>query len=168
MKLNPRQLLVPVAAALLTVTIGPKALHSQNKEEQSGSSRTKTRSKRKNLKSEESVAEANSSARATQTAESEGRSERGSKTERATAQRNQPSRPGNQTGSSRTAVNSERHRTSENRSRAQMPPSPGMVWVGAESEVYHKPGSRWYGKTKQGQWMTEAEAKRAGYQSSKE
>jgi hypothetical protein len=36
------------------------------------------------------------------------------------------------------------------------------VWVNTESGVYHKSG-RWYGKTKQGKFMTEAEAKSAGY-----
>lgn len=38
----------------------------------------------------------------------------------------------------------------------------GKVWVNTESGVYHK-GGRWYGKTKQGKFMTEAEAKAAGY-----
>jgi hypothetical protein len=38
----------------------------------------------------------------------------------------------------------------------------GKVWVNTESGVYHKSG-RWYGKTKNGKFMTEAEAKAAGY-----
>jgi hypothetical protein len=38
----------------------------------------------------------------------------------------------------------------------------GKVWVNTETRVYHK-GGRWYGKTKQGKFMTEAEAKAAGY-----
>ena len=38
----------------------------------------------------------------------------------------------------------------------------GKVWVNTESGVYHK-GGRWYGKTKAGKFMTEAEAKAAGY-----
>ncbi len=38
----------------------------------------------------------------------------------------------------------------------------GKVWVNTDSGVYHKSG-RWYGKTKAGKFMTEAEAKTAGY-----
>jgi hypothetical protein len=39
----------------------------------------------------------------------------------------------------------------------------GTVWVNTQSGVYHKPGTRWYGKTKQGKYMTEADAIKAGY-----
>ena len=47
----------------------------------------------------------------------------------------------------------------------QSPPanSSGMVWVNTDSGVYHKPGTRWYGKTKQGKYMSEADAQKAGY-----
>jgi len=37
------------------------------------------------------------------------------------------------------------------------------VWVSTRSGVYHCPGSRWYGDTKQGKYMGEREAKKAGY-----
>ena len=42
----------------------------------------------------------------------------------------------------------------------------GKVWVNTASGVYHK-GGRWYGKTKQGKFMTEDEAKKAGYREDK-
>ena len=51
---------------------------------------------------------------------------------------------------------------------AQTPPAKGMVWVNTDSKVYHYEGDRWYGKTKQGKYMTEADAIAAGYRSSKE
>jgi hypothetical protein len=38
----------------------------------------------------------------------------------------------------------------------------GKVWVNTSSGAYHK-GGRYYGKTKQGKFMTEDEAKKAGY-----
>ena len=42
----------------------------------------------------------------------------------------------------------------------------GKVWVNTETGVYHK-GGQWYGATKQGKFMTEQEAKQAGYRAAK-
>lgn len=42
----------------------------------------------------------------------------------------------------------------------------GKVWVNLDSGVYHKSG-QFYGKTKKGQFMTEDEAKKAGYHQAK-
>jgi hypothetical protein len=49
---------------------------------------------------------------------------------------------------------------------AMGPPAPGgghgLVWVNSETHVYHKEGSRFYGTTKKGKYMTEAEAMKGG------
>ena len=38
----------------------------------------------------------------------------------------------------------------------------GLVWVNTESHVYHKEGSRFYGKTKKGKYVSEADAIKEG------
>ncbi len=46
------------------------------------------------------------------------------------------------------------------------PPAPGgghgKVWVNTETHMYHKEGSRFYGTTKKGKYVTEAEAIKEG------
>jgi hypothetical protein len=44
--------------------------------------------------------------------------------------------------------------------------SKGLVWVNTDSRVYHKDG-RYYGNTKQGKFMSEADAEKAGYKAAK-
>jgi hypothetical protein len=50
---------------------------------------------------------------------------------------------------------------------AKAPPQKGMVWVNTESGIFPREGDRWYGKTKEGKFMTEADAKKAGYHETK-
>jgi hypothetical protein len=42
----------------------------------------------------------------------------------------------------------------------------GKVWVNTETKVYHKDG-KYYGNTKKGKFMTEADAKQAGFRAAK-
>jgi Helix-hairpin-helix motif len=50
---------------------------------------------------------------------------------------------------------------------AQAPPAKGMVWVNTKTRVFHREGDEWYGKTKEGKFMTEAEALAAGFHEAK-
>jgi hypothetical protein len=45
---------------------------------------------------------------------------------------------------------------------------PGMVWVNTDSHTYHKEGSRWYGRTKKGKYMSEQDAMKEGDHQDKE
>ena len=64
-----------------------------------------------------------------------------------------------------SAATADQHAPNNNRTSAmgKTPPSPGMVWVNTSTKVYHKQGSKYYGNTKQGKWMTEGDAAKAGY-----
>jgi DNA uptake protein ComE-like DNA-binding protein len=50
----------------------------------------------------------------------------------------------------------------------QAPPHAGMVWVNTATGVYHSEGDRWYGRTKEGKYMSEKDALAAGYRASKQ
>jgi hypothetical protein len=42
------------------------------------------------------------------------------------------------------------------------PANSGQVWVNTDSRVYHCPGTRWYAKTKESTYMSEAQAQAQG------
>jgi len=46
---------------------------------------------------------------------------------------------------------------------------PGQVWVnsGSKSKAYHCQGSKWYGTTKEGKYMSASDAQAAGYHAAK-
>lgn len=50
---------------------------------------------------------------------------------------------------------------------AKVPPSPGMVWVNPDTRIFHRAGDPWYGRTRNGEWMTPADAAKAGYHEAK-
>lgn len=52
-------------------------------------------------------------------------------------------------------------------SSAAPSPAPGMVWVNLDSGVYHYERSQYYGKTKNGKYMSESDAIKAGYRAAK-
>ncbi len=58
-------------------------------------------------------------------------------------------------------------RTPTTPTAAQQPPVKGMVWVNLSTKVFHREGDRYYGNTKNGKFMTEADAVKAGYREAK-
>jgi DNA uptake protein ComE-like DNA-binding protein len=67
------------------------------------------------------------------------------------------------TVSGSTAADSDDNSSDISDKAAATPPQPGMVWVNLSSGVYNKQGDRYYGKTKSGKFMAEADAIKAGY-----
>ena len=71
-------------------------------------------------------------------------------------------------GSAATTPAAARNAPAKNRTTeaATNPPAPGgghgLVWVNSDSHIYHKEGSRFYGTTKKGKYMTEAQAVKEG------
>jgi len=61
--------------------------------------------------------------------------------------------------------------TSATKAATNATPAPGgghgLVWVNTETHVYHKEGSRFYGTTKKGKYMSEAEAVKEGDRAAK-
>jgi len=84
------------------------------------------------------------------------------------------SAPANTSSSSSSSASSTSRKSSsssaskEEEVAPRTPPAKGMVWVNTATKVYHFEGDRWYGKTKEGKFMTEADAQKAGYRASKE
>jgi hypothetical protein len=52
-------------------------------------------------------------------------------------------------------------------SRSEAAAAEAKVWVNTSSGKYFRPGQQWYGKTKRGEYMSEAEAIRKGYRAAK-
>jgi cytoskeletal protein RodZ len=148
-----------VLATLFLGTLAPCALYAQStpttqdQSSASSSATTTTKSKRKKKNADNSSSSSTSA----------------STTPAATTQpAAAPSAPAASSTSSTAASTTASHSSkSSSTVQAQTPPSPGMVWVNTNSGVYHKSGSKWYGKTKEGKWMTEQDATKAGYKAAK-
>lgn len=94
----------------------------------------------------------------------------GSKASSSASSRKAPAGAGTESAPSSPATQRVAPKASESASgptEARQPPAKGMVWVNTETKVYHYEGDRWYGKTKEGKFMTEQDAMRAGYRAAK-
>jgi len=84
----------------------------------------------------------------------------------AAAQPKVSSRESNRSGETGEAERSI-HPNGGDTAEAGPPPAPGMVWVNTKTKVFHEPGDPFYGKTKHGKYMTQADALKAGYRQAK-
>ena len=75
-----------------------------------------------------------------------------------------PAAPAAPAGTSKT---SPPEKTKAAPSVAKAAPAKGMVWVNTDSKIFHHEGDRWYGNTKKGEYMKEADAVKAGYREAK-
>ena len=86
----------------------------------------------------------------------------------ASSEKPSTSRSSEASSSSRSSTSSSSAKSSEASTPRQPPPAKGMVWVNTATKVYHYEGDKWYGNTKEGKYMTEDDAIKAGYRASKE
>jgi competence protein ComEA len=74
-------------------------------------------------------------------------------------------------GAAQTPAATSTSSAAQSETAAKSQPAPGggngQVWVNLDTKVYHKEGDRWYGKTKNGKYMSEQDAIAAGYRASK-
>jgi len=78
------------------------------------------------------------------------------------------SAPASSASASASSASSKSSASSAETVPARQAPAKGMVWVNTATKVYHYEGDRWYGATKEGKFMTEQDAIKAGYRASKE
>ena len=94
------------------------------------------------------------------------KSQEGSPSEQTTSSEKKQQKSAAATASSKKSSSKTPGQSSASTEEIAAAKASGKVWVNLDSGVYHKAG-RWYGKTKNGKFMSEDEAKQAGYRESK-
>ncbi len=76
-----------------------------------------------------------------------------------------PGQEGSASGAAQPKQLATRHSDAPSAAEIAAAKASGKVWVNMSTHIYHRNG-RWYGKTKNGKFMTLDEAKKAGYKES--
>ena len=146
--------LIPTYAVAAGLILVPALAGAQMEQATEAAKKAEKKAKRKAKKAEEQAGEATGNA-GTQSTEAAGRN---------------ASQPAETPKASKTRTpatgEAQRAMPSVSDSEIAAAKSSGKVWVNTETGVYHK-GGRWYGATKQGKFMTEEDAIKAGYRASK-
>ena len=84
------------------------------------------------------------------------------KSEAAAAETATPAAASNSAATPAATPTAKKHKAPEPQAVQAAGGGNGRVWVNTETHVFHKEGTKWYGKTKQGKYMSEAEAVKEG------
>lgn len=148
-----RRVFTLALAVLIGGAMSPRILHGQSQSTTTTNSSTSSRAAKRKAKKE---------------AKKEAKEKKAAERKAAAAQPSAAASASNGTAASnQPSARAERRSHEAAASQPVTPPAPGMVWVNTSTKVYHKAGSRWAGKTKNGKWMTEADAQKAGYKPAK-
>ncbi|HKE21160.1 MAG TPA: hypothetical protein VKB88_02155 [Bryobacteraceae bacterium] len=137
--------LIPGYAAVAALVLLPVLCAAQTEQSTDTSAKAEKKAKRKAKKTEQTTGETTGAVKGQETATPE-----------------TPKAPKAKTGSAQRTMPT----PSVSESDIAAAKASGKVWVNTETGVYHK-GGRWYGATKQGKFMTEDDAIKAGYRASK-
>ena len=113
------------------------------------------------------TSEQNSSSSSAGSGSSESERERSSSSASNTSGTSKPESTTRQSEPAAAQESSSEKSTTAAETTAQTPPEKGMVWVNLRTKVFHREGDRWYGKTKHGKFMSEADAVKEGYRAAK-
>ena len=163
-----RALLVSIIILAGVSLVGAQSPISPNASPEASASPAKTRGHKK-----AEVSPAASPAASTSPAEHHARKKEGASPTATPAPSASPANPLSKIGNlfKPKATASPPAKTTTSSAEANATPAPGgghgLVWVNTESHIYHKEGSRFYGKTKQGKYVSEADAIKEGDRASK-
>lgn len=162
-----RQPFILALAFLVGAAMTPCVVHAQNQSSPSTSTTSKAKSTASKQAKQTTNGVTDTGNKAAAKTEGAASSAKDATTKAATSTKNAATNGANSAKNGITNGASSAKNAGGAAAASATPPSPGMVWVNTNSKMYHKSGSQYYGKTKTGKWMTEADAQKAGFKPAK-